>query len=144
MFPLLDKKYPQNLSKICQKGDKLWNFKSKLPETRAFKGTYYITKRSCTDRGNPTFFWSDQSVNFQGEANIPPPPSRNTIISLSSVILFLHLLLSFLVSMNRIFNPCTMMLCIYVLYIQYSLFFVFIGTFVTNTGVMFGLYSVQF
>ena len=28
--------------------------KSKSPETRAFKGTFYITKKSCTDWGNPT------------------------------------------------------------------------------------------
>ena len=34
-----------------QKGDK---FKSILPETRAFKGTCYITKKYFTDGGNPT------------------------------------------------------------------------------------------
>ena len=28
-----------------QKGDKLYNFKSKQPETRAFKGTCYAKKR---------------------------------------------------------------------------------------------------
>ena len=34
----------------------MWNFKSKLPETRVFIGTCYVTKRSCTstDGGNPT------------------------------------------------------------------------------------------
>ena len=25
----------------------------KKKETRAFKGTFYMTKKSCTDRGNP-------------------------------------------------------------------------------------------
>ena len=48
-----------------QKGGKLLNLKSKLPETRAFKGTCYLTKRSCTDGGIPTlklFFLSDQSL----------------------------------------------------------------------------------
>ena len=30
------------------------SFKSKLPETREFKGTCHITKKSCTDWGNPT------------------------------------------------------------------------------------------
>ena len=37
-----------------QKGDKLGNFKSKKPETQAFKGTCYITKKACTEGGNPT------------------------------------------------------------------------------------------
>ena len=32
-----------------KKVDKLWNVKSKLPETQAFKDTCYITKKSCTD-----------------------------------------------------------------------------------------------
>ena len=41
-------------TKNPSKWDKLWNFKSKLLETRAFKDTYYITKKSCTDEGNPT------------------------------------------------------------------------------------------
>ena len=39
------------------KGDKLWNFKSKQPETRAFKGTCYKTKKALY---YPTFFLSDQ------------------------------------------------------------------------------------
>ena len=39
------------------KGDKLWNLNLKLPETRAFKGTCYVTKKSCTDVRNPTIFW---------------------------------------------------------------------------------------
>ena len=30
------------------------SFKSKYPETRGFKGTSYITKKSCIDGGNPT------------------------------------------------------------------------------------------
>ena len=33
--------------------DKLWNVKYKLPGTRTLKGTYYITKKSCADGGNP-------------------------------------------------------------------------------------------
>ena len=37
-----------------QKEDKLWNIKSKWPETRACKGKFYVTKKSCTDGGNPT------------------------------------------------------------------------------------------
>ena len=61
-FPFLIKNL-QNL----QKGDKLWNFKSKWPETRAFRiwFTCYITKKSCTDGGNPTTFFiflSDQPL----------------------------------------------------------------------------------
>ena len=36
-----------------QIGDTLWNFKSKLPETPAFKGTCYKTKKSFTDGRNP-------------------------------------------------------------------------------------------
>ena len=36
-----------------QHGDKCLNFKSKSPETRAFKGTCYIAKKSCADEGNP-------------------------------------------------------------------------------------------
>ena len=43
-----------------QKGDKLGNFYSKLPETRGFKGTCYTTKNSCTDGGNPT-----KKLNFR-------------------------------------------------------------------------------
>ena len=36
-----------------QEGDTLWNFKYKLPETRVFNGTWYKTKKSFTDGGNP-------------------------------------------------------------------------------------------
>ena len=37
-----------------QKGDKLRNLNLNNQETRAFKGTYYITKKKfCTDGGNP-------------------------------------------------------------------------------------------
>ena len=32
-------------------------FKSKLSETRAVKGTCYITKKSCDDGGNPKNFF---------------------------------------------------------------------------------------
>ena len=48
-----------------EKGDKLCNFKSKLLETRAFKGTLNITKKSCTSGGNHTkkiLLLSDQSL----------------------------------------------------------------------------------
>ena len=45
--------FPPSIENM-QKGDKLWNFKSKLPETRAFKGACYISTKPCTDRGNPT------------------------------------------------------------------------------------------
>ena len=43
-----------------QKGNKLRNLKSKLLETRAFKGTNYMTKKS--DGPYTTFFLSDQSL----------------------------------------------------------------------------------
>jgi hypothetical protein len=36
-----------------QKGDKLRNFKSKLPETQAFKGTWYYNKKSLLLMGKP-------------------------------------------------------------------------------------------
>ena len=63
MCPLLD----QKSAKSIQKGDKLW--KSKLPETRAFKGICYTTKKSCTDGGNPTkknFFWVASHIKHGG------------------------------------------------------------------------------
>ena len=49
--------YWLNIRKIYRKyakGDKLWNIKPKLLESRAFKSTCYTTKKSCTDGGNST------------------------------------------------------------------------------------------
>ena len=56
MCPLFDLKSEKSIENM-QKGNKLWNVKSKQPETKAFKGTCYIKKKSCTDEvdeGNPT------------------------------------------------------------------------------------------
>ena len=58
-----------------QKGDKLENFKSKQPETRAFKGTCYVTKKVLYWWGKPY-----KKISFEWLVTLKEPYKEPTTL----------------------------------------------------------------